>query len=251
VTHRQHSLVRPGEQLGYSLVRDAGHVNGQRLEPHSQIPRRGGSPRFRSMGAFLTGIVAGFGIAIPVGAIAVLIVEVGIKCGFRCAFFAGAGAASADLLYAGAAVLGGAALAGPIESVDQPLRIVSAVVLMLLAAIGLRRAGTTRESTETQFPDRRELARTYARFLGLTIINPATVVYFAAVIVGLGVARDMSAIEGVLFVTGAFAASLSWQTLLAGVGGLAGDRLDSRAQTVAVVLGNLLIFAFAIVIILR
>ncbi|MDH3605601.1 MAG: LysE family transporter [Acidimicrobiia bacterium] len=203
------------------------------------------------MGAFLTGVAAGFGIAIPVGAIAVLIVEVGIKCGFRCAFFAGAGAATADLVYASAAVVGGGALAGLAESADQPLRIISAAVLIALAVYGLRRAGTTRESSETKLPDRRELTRTYARFFGLTIINPATVVYFAAVIVGLGVARDTSAIEGVLFVTGAFAASLSWQTLLAGVGGLAGDRLDRRAQTVAVVLGNLLIFAFAMVIILR
>jgi arginine exporter protein ArgO len=203
------------------------------------------------MNAFLTGIVAGYGIAIPVGAIAVLIVDVGIRCGFRCAFFAGAGAATADLMYAGLAVIGGAALAGLVGSVDQSLRIGSSVALAVVAAVGLRRVGHRQESIEIPFPDRRELAGTFARFVGLTIINPITIVYFAAVIVGLGVANDMSAAEGLLFVFGAFLASLSWQSLLAGVGAFAGDRLSDRAQTVAVVLGNLVILAFAAVIVLK
>ena len=203
------------------------------------------------MNAFLTGIVAGYGIAIPVGAIAVLIVDVGIRCGFRCAFFAGAGAATADLFYASLAVIGGAALAGPVQSVDQPLRIGSGIVLVVIAGVGLRQVGRKREPIEIAVPDRRELASTFGRFVGLTIINPTTIVYFTAVIIGLGVADDMSASEGLLFVGGAFAASLSWQSLLAGVGAFAGDRLDDRAQTVAVVLGNLVILAFAAVIVLR
>jgi arginine exporter protein ArgO len=201
--------------------------------------------------AFLTGVVAGYGIAIPVGAIAVLIVEVGIRCGFRCAFFAGAGAATADLAYAGLAVVGGTALAGLVQSADDPLRIASGVVLIVIAVMGLMRAGRSPESVDIPFPDRRELAGTYARFVGLTIINPTTIVYFAAVIVGLGVATDMSTAEGVLFIVGAFLASLSWQTLLAGVGAVAGDRLSARAQTIAVVLGNLVILAFALVILVR
>ena len=193
------------------------------------------------MDAFFTGVVAGFGIAIPVGAIAVLIVEVGIRCGFRCAFFAGAGAATADFMYAALAVIGGAALAGPVQSVDQPLRIASAAVLAVIAVVGLRRVRRKQQLVEISFPDRRELASTYARFVGLTIINPITIVYFAAVIVGLGVANDLSVAEGALFIVGAFLASLSWQTLLAGLGAFAGGRLSDRAQTIAVILGNLVI----------
>jgi arginine exporter protein ArgO len=203
------------------------------------------------MDAFTTGVLAGYGIAIPVGAIAVLIVEVGIRCGFRCAFFAGAGAATADLLYAALAVTGGAALARTAQSVDDPLRIVSAVVLVAIALIGFRRVGKAQESIQIEFPDRRELAGTYARFVGLTIINPTTIVYFAAVIVGLGIANEMSVTEGVLFVAGAFLASLSWQTMLAGVGAFAGDRLGARARTFAIIAGNILILAFAVVILLQ
>jgi arginine exporter protein ArgO len=200
------------------------------------------------MDALLTGMLAGYGIAIPVGAIAVLIVEVGIRCGFRCAFFAGAGAATADLLYAALAVVGGAALAGVVQSVDRPLHVVSAGVLVVIALLGFRRVGRSQRTIEIRFPDRRELASTYGRFLGLTIINPTTIVYFAAVIVGLGVADDMTFTEGVLFSIGAFVASLSWQTLLAGVGAFAGDRLGQRAQAVAIIVGNVVILGFAVVI---
>ncbi len=199
----------------------------------------------------LKGVVAGYGIAIPVGAIAVLIVEVGIRCGFRCAFFAGAGAATADLIYAGLAVIGGAALAGAVESVDQPLRLASALVLTVIAVVGLRRVGRRQQLVDVPLPDRRELASTYARFVGLTIINPTTIVYFAAVIVGLGVADGMSAGEGALFALGAFGASLSWQTTLAGVGAFAGDRLSERAQRGAVIGGNLVILALALAILIR
>jgi arginine exporter protein ArgO len=203
------------------------------------------------MEAFLTGVVAGYGIAIPVGAIAILIVQVGIKCGFRCAFAAGAGAATADLIYAGLAVLGGAALAGAVDSVGDSLRIVSSIVLVVIAIVGLRRARTPPEETEITYPDRSELAGTYARFLGLTIINPTTILYFAAVIIGLGVASDLTAGAGVVFVLGAFLASLSWQTLLAIIGGFARNRLTLRTQTIAVVMGNLVILALAVVILLR
>lgn len=100
-------------------------------------------------------------------------------------------------------------------------------------------------------PDRRDLATTYARFLTLTIVNPATIVFFVAVVVGLGLADGMTPTGGVLFVTGAFTASLSWQTLLATVGAVAGKRLGHRSQTGAIAFGNLLILAFAAMILLR
>ncbi len=95
------------------------------------------------------------------------------------------------------------------------------------------------------------MAGTYARFLGLTIINPTTILYFAAVIIGLGVASDLTAGAGVVFALGAFLASLSWQTLLAIIGGFARNRLTLRTQTIAVVMDNLVLLALAVVILIR
>ena len=202
------------------------------------------------MDALFSGLLAGYGIAIPVGAIALLIVQVGIKCGFRCAFMAGAGAATADLVYAGLAVVGGAGLAQVIDSAGDAFRIASGVVLIAIAAVGLRKATKPVEQVEIAMPNRSELAGTYARFLGLTIINPTTIVYFAAVVVGLGVASGLTPVGGLLFCVGAFLASLSWQTLLAFIGASAGKRMSPRVQVVAMVVGNLLILGLAAAILL-
>ena len=202
------------------------------------------------MEAFVAGLIAGYGIAIPVGAIAVLIVQVGIKCGFRCALSAGGGAATADGFYAALAVVGGVALTQLVESIGTPLRVVSALVLVVIAVYGLRSARTPVQQIAFSYPNRTELATTYARFFGLTIINPTTIVYFAAVVVGLGVASGMSAGAGVLFVLGAFIASLSWQALLAAVGAFAGRWLTPGAQRGAVVAGNVLILVIAVIILL-
>lgn len=203
------------------------------------------------MDTFIAGVVAGYGIAIPVGAIALLIVQVGIKCGFGCAFMAGAGAATADLAYAGLAVVGGAALAEVIHSAGDALQLVSGIVLAVVAVVGLRKATRPVETMEISMPNRSELAGTYARFLGLTIINPTTIVYFAAVVVGLGVASGLTTTGGLLFAVGAFFASLSWQTLLAFLGASAGKRMSRRVQMVAMIAGNLLVLGLAAVIILR
>lgn len=203
--------------------------------------------------ALVTGALAGYGIAIPVGAIAVLIVETGMRCGFRCAAFAGAGAASADLLYAMAATLGGAAIASASEAAATPLRYASAALLAALALNGLRRVNVKRGDTvrTSALPDRSELMRTYLKFLGLTIINPLTVIYFTVFVVGLRVADTPTPLEGGLFVAGAFAASLSWQLLLAGLGATARRHLPGRFRIGAVIVGNLIVLALAVLILLR
>lgn len=203
------------------------------------------------MNSFLLGILAGFGIAIPVGAIAVLIVQVGIRCGFRCSVSAGAGAATADLAYSIVAVAGGVALADLIGDIGEPFRWVSAAALVVIAVVGLYNARKAPVPASVDARIRTEYVRTYLKFLGLTIINPMTVVYFAAVVLGLGLADGLTLAQGVWFVTGAFLASLSWQTLLAGIGAFAGSRLPRRFQVGAVVVGNIVILLMALLIVVR
>lgn len=203
------------------------------------------------MNSFLLGVLAGFGIAIPVGAIAVLIVQVGIRCGFRCAFSAGAGAATADFAYSIVAVAGGVALADVIGDIGEPFRWVSASALVVIAVLGLYHARKAPASATVDARIRTEYVRTYFKFLGLTVINPMTVIYFTAIVLGLGLADGLTFGQGILFVTGAFLASLSWQTLLAGIGSFAGNRLPRRFQVGAVVLGNLVVLAMAVLIVTR
>lgn len=199
------------------------------------------------LASFLAGAVAGYAIAIPVGAIAVLIVEIGIRRGFRTAAAAGAGAASADGLYAALAAAGGAAIAGVLEPLARPLKVIAIGALLGIGLRGLvlMLLGPRGVAGNAVLPVR--LAGTYLRFLALTLLNPATVIYFAALILGLpNLGRGPG--ERAAFVAGAFLASLSWQTTLAGVGAVAHHRLPPRFQVAISLLGNLVIVGFAVLL---
>ncbi|GAB1690589.1 LysE family transporter [Krasilnikovia sp. M28-CT-15] len=191
---------------------------------------------------FLAGVVAGYGVAIPVGAIAVLIAGLSARTSLRVGAAAGLGAATADGIYALAAVLGGAALAGLIAPVAVPLRWVAAAVLLGLAAhtawsaLRPRRSDGPARSAETT------PLRAYLGILSLTLLNPATVVYFAALVLGRGGTGG-----GVMFVLGAFVASASWQLLIAGGGSLAGRVLTGeRARLVTALVSSAVIAVLAI-----
>ncbi len=209
--------------------------------------------------AFLAGAAAGYAIAIPVGAIAILVVETGLRRGFRLAAAAGAGAAAADGLYAAVAAAFGAALAAVIAPVAGPLRAVAVVVLVAIAVRGLaslraapaRSTDDTTNSADAALPADVDAAertgsarRTFAVFLGLTILNPLTVTYFTALILGL-TTTGVGPAEKAAFVAGAFLASLSWQILLAALGAFLHRRLPPVARTAVIVLGNGIILAFA------
>ena len=199
------------------------------------------------LASFVAGAVAGYAIAIPVGAIAVLIVEIGIRRGFRTAAAAGAGAASADGLYAGLAAVGGAAIAGILEPLARPLKVIAIGALLGIGLRGLilMLLGPRGVAGNAELPGRP--IATYLRFLALTLLNPATIIYFAALILALpNLGRGPG--ERAAFVAGAFLASLSWQTTLAGVGAVAHHRLPPRFQVAISLLGNLVIVGFALLL---
>lgn len=204
------------------------------------------------MNAFWEGVLAGYGIAIPVGAIAILIVDMGLRRGFPPAFMAGAGAATADFIYALLAVIAGATLALALSPYATGLQIASAIVLLALGAYGLRQAWQidADQGSEPTIEDNQSLWRIYLRFLGLTILNPLTIAYFGALILGRDAGVTITPLDRLLFVLGAALASLSWQTLLASLGSLANQRLSPRFQRLTSITGNLIVIALGLRIIL-
>jgi arginine exporter protein ArgO len=236
------------------------------------------------IGALLAGLAAGYGIAIPVGAVSVLIVETGLRSGFRSAAAAGAGTATGDAVYATIAAVFGTALAAALIPWQAPLRAAAVVVLVGLALRGFRSVARDAErardggsgSAPSPGPGSapsprgslgpasalppagpigpwsgglrpRSARRAYAAFLGLTLLNPMTITYFAALIVGLG-GTGTAPIEKLAFVVAAFGASLSWQTLIAAAGAALHRRLGPRLRISVGVTGNAIVLAFAAVI---
>jgi len=190
--------------------------------------------------AFLLGVAAAYAIAIPVGPIAVLILRTGVRRGLRAAAAAGAGAATADLVFATIAMLFGAAASGFFAPILPAARIVAAVALALIALRGLLAAP---EPLEPEAGAARA-GNTYLLFLGLTMLNPPTVIYFVSLAVALPeVAADLG--SRAAFVVGAFLASLSWQELLAFGGSMLHGRLTPRLQRTTAIVSSVIILALA------
>lgn len=198
------------------------------------------------MSPLIEGILAGYGIAIPVGAIAVLIVATAMRCGLGTGLMAGAGAASADFIYALLATVAGAAIGRALAPFALPLRVLGGLLLVFLALRGLR-GGWIERTSETASATPCRAGQTYLQFLGLTIINPLTVIYFSALILGRDPAAPQYAIGGhLMFVAGAALASLSWQSLLAVLGAAAHTRLSARFRHGAVAFGNLVVLVLGL-----
>ncbi|MDI2131364.1 LysE family transporter [Yinghuangia seranimata] len=205
--------------------------------------------------ALLPGLLAGYGIAMPVGAMTVLILTLSARNSLAYGLAAGLGTATADGLYALLAVLGGAALASAIEPAASWLQVAAAVVLAGIAAKGLadalrqRRtaagAGTEEGSRQRVAADR-SLGRTYFGVLGLTMLNPTTVVYFAALVIGGQSTGEGSFAAGGVFVAAATVASASWQVMLA-LGGAAVGRVltGPRGRLWTALVGNSVILLLA------
>jgi threonine/homoserine/homoserine lactone efflux protein len=190
--------------------------------------------------SLLLGIAAGYAIAIPFGPIAILIVRTGVRKGLRAAAAAGAGTATADLIFATIAMLFGAAASVFLAPILPAARLVAGAALAVIAVRGLLAVPQTmeRETGATR------AGNTYLLFLGLTMLNPPTVIYFVSLAIALPeVSADFA--SRAAFVVGAFLSSLSWQEFLAVVGAMLHGRLTHRLQRITAIVSSLIILALA------
>ncbi|GKQ33778.1 LysE family transporter [Streptomyces sp. A012304] len=200
--------------------------------------------------ALVAGLVAGYGIAVPVGAVGTYLVSLTARTSLRTGACAALGVATADGLYALLATLGGSAVAAALRPLLGPLRWASALVLLALAAWGavtaVRRYRAHRLATRS-LPAPPGPARAYLSLLGITLLNPTTVVYFAALVLGTGTTDAVRPVDQGVFVLAAFVASASWQLLLAGGGALLGRALTGhRGRLVTALVSSGVMTALAV-----
>jgi arginine exporter protein ArgO len=160
------------------------------------------------------------------------------------------GIATVDGLYAAGAMLGGTALAELIRPALGVLHWLSVAVLAGVAAravwSGLRPAPAWRVSG-TRPVRALSPARAYATLAGLTLVNPTTLIYLVALVVGLRAGSAPGALGEILFVAAAFAASASWQLLLACGGALLGRAVTGiRGRRLTAVASGVLIGVLAV-----
>lgn len=124
-------------------------------------------------------VLLGITLAAAIGPIALLIVSLGARVGFRTAARAACGAALADLSYALLAFFAGAALLARLQRYQAPIRVGGAVALLALAVWMLQDAlRTSPDRPLRQAPDDR--SRPFLTTFLLTLVNPMTIVVFVA-----------------------------------------------------------------------
>ena len=193
------------------------------------------------IGYIFAGAVAGLAVAMPIGAVGSYLVGLAARERTATALAAALGIASVDGAYAILAGVGGTGLQAMLGEVSGWLTYAAAITLVVVAVRTMRTAFRryrgdiqTRSQLSKLTP-----TRAYFNLVALTAINPATVVTFAAVIVGRSSSPGGSSWLAVaLFALGAFLASAIWQLLLAGGGSVLGRLLRTRRGQLRISLGS-------------
>jgi arginine exporter protein ArgO len=200
--------------------------------------------------ALVMGVAAGLAVALPVGPVALLVVQEGLARGFRIAAGAAVGVAAVDTLYAVAATTAGGGVARLLDGHALVVRVVSAMALVAVAAWGLRQTIAARAGsgapTAAAWLERATPSRTFARFVGLTAVNPLTALAFVSVAVGL--APRLGGAGRAAFVVGVACASAAWQLTLAATGSTLRTRLGDSARTWLSVVGHGAVVVLAAVV---
>jgi len=163
------------------------------------------------------GLVLGFSIAAPVGPIGVLCFRRALAQGFWPAVAGGLGTAVADAAYAAVAAFGITAASAALLGHQRALAVVGGIALVWLGVRAfLSRPPERAAETPTGYATSGFLAMFAATFL-LTLANPATLLSFAAVFVGLGLVGAMNGGQAAGALTvGVFAGSMLWWIILSG-----------------------------------
>lgn len=202
---------------------------------------------------FFRGILLGLAVAAPVGPIGVLCIQRSLAGGFWAGFSGGIGTAVADALYAALAAAGFAVLLSGDLGMAGPVpvqRILQWGGALFIAWLGWRTFAAPVAEGAADAPLRGSPVRLFAVTFALTMSNPATILSFAALFAGLGLAADPSPGAAASAVGGVFIGSLLWWALLSG--GIAALRHRVGAETrrwINRIAGlALLLFAIALVV---
>jgi threonine/homoserine/homoserine lactone efflux protein len=175
----------------------------------------------------LKGGAIGLAISVPVGPIGVLCIQRTLAGGRIVGLASGLGAATADAIYAAIAVLGLTFISEILIGQQALLRLIGGGILILLGI----RILLSRPPDESATEERSGLGGAYASTFILTLTNPLTILFVAAIFIGIGAtATSGSLLSGTILVLGVFLGSTLWWFLLSGGVSLLRDRVTPKAM---------------------
>ncbi len=178
---------------------------------------------------YFKGFVIGLSIAAPVGPIGILCLQRSLAHGRGSGLATGLGAACADAVYGMCAALGLAALGDFFAAAGPWLRLFGGLFLLYLGASALR-AQPPRFEGDAAKPHH---AGAFASTFFLTLTNPMTILSFAGIFAGLGIAAGGEGfLPGAALVAGVFCGSAAWWLFLSGMAGAFRSRLYPRLRLI-------------------
>ncbi len=176
---------------------------------------------------FFRGLVIGFSIAAPVGPIGVLCIRRTLANGQISGLASGLGAATADALYGCVAGFGLTFVSSLLMDQQMWLRLFGGLFLCYLGIKTL----LSKPAQQAAQAGGSGLLGSYASTFLLTVTNPLTILSFAAIFAGLGLANTSRSYSAALvLVAGVFLGSASWWLLLSGGVGLFRDKFNTQGM---------------------
>lgn len=192
------------------------------------------------------GAGAGLAVAVPLGPVGLLILDRGLRGGRGAGLAAAAGVATVDLGYAIVAVTTAGATRMFIDAVRGPAAALGALLLVGLAVRGFRDRDADHAEPAEVVAAARPWA-TFVAFVGLTLVNPATILTFAGLAVGLS-DRLVDATTRAVFVSSVGLASLVWQVGLALAGAALGRAPRPRLRRATRLVGATVLLVFGLLL---
>jgi threonine/homoserine/homoserine lactone efflux protein len=197
-----------------------------------------------AMTFFLRGLIVGFSIAAPVGPIGILCIRRTLAEGRMPGFVSGLGAATADALYGCIAGFGLTFISSFLLHQLGWFRMIGGAFLCYL---GLR-AFFSKPAEPLTSEEGKGLGSAYASTFFLTLTNPMTILAFAAIFAGLGVASESKDyVSAGILVMGVFLGSTLWWVILSSGVGLFRKKFDLRALRWVNRISGIIIMGFGLI----
>jgi len=194
-------------------------------------------------GVLIKGVIIGFSIAAPVGPIGVLCIRRTLADGKTAGLISGLGAATADAVYGCIAGFSLTVISDLLIGLQMWLRVGGGLFLCFL---GIRTL-LARPASQAAVAGGNGLLSAYVSTFILTMTNPMTILSFAAIFSGLGIASAKGDfLSAGLLVVGVFSGSTLWWFLLSGGVGLFRLRFDPERLLWVNRLAGIIIVSFGL-----
>jgi threonine/homoserine/homoserine lactone efflux protein len=196
---------------------------------------------------FLRGLIIGFSIAAPVGPIGVLCIRRTLVQGRTSGFVSGLGAATADALYGCVAGFGLTFISSFLIGQQGWFSLIGGAFLLYLGV----KTFLAKPSERSASASGGGLLAAYGSTFFLTLTNPITILAFAAIFAGLGIAgRAGDYLSAGILVLGVFSGSTAWWFILSAGVGLVRKKFDLQVLRWVNRVSGLIIGGFGLISIL-